>query len=69
MGDGARPQRDVQVDEHVGGAGGGELCCCHREYVGPGAEAVGKEEDVGVAAWSKGLLADGMDAGVVGPAP
>ena len=38
--DGTPPQRDVLVDEDVGGSGGGQLRCCHRVHVGAAPEVV-----------------------------
>lgn len=56
------PQRGyVLVDEYVRGAGGGELDCCHRVHVGTAAEAVGEENNVGVAALCKGQRAKVVD--------
>ena len=60
--DGVPPQRWALFDEDGGDGGGGALGCCHCAHVGAAAEAVGEEEDVGVAAWGKGLRTDLIDA-------
>lgn len=47
---GASPQKNVKVDEDIGGAFGDEFGHDDDEYVGAAAEAVREEEDVGFAA-------------------
>ena len=60
--DGTPTQRDVLVDEDVGGSGGSELRCCHCVHVGAAPEVVGEEEDVAVGAWGKGQRTEVVDA-------
>ena len=44
----ASPERDKAVHQYIGGAFCGEFCGGDGEHVGPSAESVGEEEDVGV---------------------
>ena len=60
----ALPAGNVPVDENVSRALGRELGCSDREHVGPAAETISKEQDIGVTSrrdrgWGEVIDADG----------
>ena len=58
----APPERNVLVDQNVGGALSGELWGSDGEHIGPTTETVGDEQDAGVASRRDRKRAEVVDA-------